>query len=150
MTAAGRKWIGMDAALRNSWDEDVRRAREDEIRDPASNAIWFADEEHRTRESRAGGETLLYLPHPYVSAGGREAAFPEMYCWDAYFINKALLLHGRTDLVRGHILNHLFQIERYGMVLNGNRSYYTTRSQAPLLARTVHEYCASVPEREMT
>jgi alpha,alpha-trehalase len=151
MTTAARRWSGLEEEIRGSWDADVRRAREPEIRERAANRIWFVDEEHRRRESRSeeGEGTLLYLPHPYVSAGGREAAFPEMYCWDAYFINKALLLHGRADLVRCHLLNQLFLIERYGMVLNGNRTYYLTRSQTPLLAQSVREYCATVTDRDL-
>jgi alpha,alpha-trehalase len=53
----------------------------------------------------------------------------------------ALLLHDRWDLVRNHILNHLFQIERFGMVLTGNRTFYLTRSQTPLLADSIRQYC---------
>jgi alpha,alpha-trehalase len=145
------RWQSLDAEIASLWDGELRRAGEREIRDPAANRIWFTDEEHRKREARPGQEegTLLHLPHPYVSAGGSESAFPEMYCWDIPFINKALLLHGRGDIVRYHLLNHLYLIERFGMVLTGNRTYYLTRSQTPLLAQSVREYYAATGDRDM-
>ncbi|NOK60244.1 MAG: hypothetical protein GFH27_549281n363 [Chloroflexi bacterium AL-W] len=114
-------WHNLDQQIRQWWDTDVHTAFEEDIR---------ADEE----------QTLLFLPYPYSSAGGAEKAFPEMYGWDTFFINCALLAHNRADLVRGHILNQLYQIERFGMVLNGNRTYYRTRSQAPLLAESLRRY----------
>jgi alpha,alpha-trehalase len=150
MTELMRKWETADVRIRSWWDADLRRAQEPELRDPAKNAIWFVDEDHRSRESRPGEEaTLLFLPYPYISAGGSEAAFPEMYCWDIYFINKALLIHERREIVRHHIANHLSMIERFGMVLNGNRTYYLTRSQTPLLAQAIREYCHPDPDRDM-
>lgn len=145
------KWESLDVLLQSWWDTDVRRAQEPEIRDPGANRIWYTDDEHRAREARPGDDegTLLFLPHPYISPGGSEAAFPEMYCWDIYFINKALLLHDRTDLVRNHLINHLSLIERFGMVLTGNRTYYRTRSQTPLLAQSIREYVAVEPDRDL-
>lgn len=137
------RWQRADALIRTWWDADLRRANEDQVRDPHCNQVWFVDDEHRAREQKgaaADAFTLLYLPFPYVSAGGSEVAFPEMYCWDTPFINRALLLHGREDIVRHHLLNHLFLIDRYGFVLTGNRSYYLTRSQTPLLADAVVRY----------
>jgi alpha,alpha-trehalase len=146
------RWEKADRLIRGWWDGDVRQAREEEICDPRANEVWFVDDEHRAREgvgAAAEARTLLYLPHPYVSAGGSEAAFPEMYCWDIPFINRALLLHGRRDIVRNHFLNQLFMIERYGMVLTGNRTYYLTRSQTPLLADSVVQYCKQEPDPDL-
>ena len=115
-----QRWEVVDAEIRSWWDRDIQSAQEADIRDPAKNAIWFVDDHHRSIEQRISGEgTLLFLPYPYISAGGSEASFPEMYCWDIYFINKALLLHDRGDIVRNHILNHLSMIERFGFVLHG-------------------------------
>lgn len=137
------RWEAADRLIRGWWDADIRQAREADLHDPAAQTVWFTDEDHRAIEQAGPARddhTLLYLPFPYISAGGSEAAFPEMYCWDIHFINRALLLHGRRDLVRDHIYNHLFLIQRYGMVLNGNRTYYTTRSQTPLLADSVRAF----------
>ena len=111
-------------------DGDLRHANEEDIRNDAKG-------------------TLLYLPHPYVSGGGSESAFPEIYGWDTQFTNIALIDHGRLDIVRWHILDQLSQIDRYGMVLNGNRSYYITRGQPPLLAMSVENYLAATPNDEL-
>ena len=111
------RWERVDSQIRTWWDADIRQAREEDVCDPAKNAVWFVDEEHRSREGvgpAADAHTLLYLPFPYISAGGSEEAFPEMYCWDVRFINRALLLHGRREIVRNHILNQLFLIQRFG------------------------------------
>jgi alpha,alpha-trehalase len=118
------RWRKLDAVIRESWDADLRKADEDAVR-------------------RDEAKTLLFLPHPYSSAGGSHAAFPEMYGWDTQFINMALLAHGRREIVRDHIRNQLFMIDRHGMVLNGNRTFYLTRSQPPLLAWSVERYLAT-------
>lgn len=74
---------------------------------------------------------VLYLPNKYVVPGGR---FNEMYGWDSYFIIRGLLAAGRVDLARGMVDNFLFEIENYGAMLNGNRTYYLTRSQPPFVS----------------
>src|SRR5262245_4673351 len=77
---------------------------------------------------------LLYLPYPYVVPGGR---FNEMYGWDSYFIQVGLLRDGEIELAKNMVDNFLYQIERYGKVLNANRTYYLTRSQPPFLTQMV-------------
>jgi alpha,alpha-trehalase len=77
---------------------------------------------------------LLYLPNPYVVPGGR---FNEMYGWDSYFIEVGLLLDCETDLARDIVDNFLYEVRRFGKVLNANRTYYLQRSQPPFLARMV-------------
>lgn len=125
-----REWQVLGRAIRSWWDEDVRTALGPDVRrDPAG--------------------TLLYLPQPYLTPGGSASAFPEMYGWDTYFINCGLLEHGRTELVKNHILNQLFMISTYGKVLNGNRSYYLTRSQTPLLAESLARYSEQVDDPEL-
>ena len=126
--------------------EDRWRALDDRIR------AWWDDDLHHATEERVRADpdgTLLFLPHPYSSAAGAEAAFPEMYGWDTYFINCGLLAHDRPDIVRGHILNQIFLIERYGFVPNGNRTFYLTRSQPPLLGESVRRYVEATGDREV-
>jgi alpha,alpha-trehalase len=143
-------WNDLNGKIKSWWDQDIRTARENDIRNPEKNIIWYSDEGHREREKRSTQEwTLLFLPHPYISSAGSEDAFPEMYCWDIYFINHGLLLHERFDLIRNHLVNHLYMIERFGMVLNGNRTYYTTRSQTPLLAADVWRYYRCTQDKDM-
>ncbi len=115
------RWQKLDDAVKSWWTTDLSSADESAVR-------------------RDPNKTLLYLPFPYSSAGGSESAFPEMYGWDTQFMNIALLAHNRADIVSNHIRNDFFMIEKYGMVLNGNRTYYLTRSQPPLLAWSVEYY----------
>lgn len=120
-SSARKQVAALDAKIREWWDQDLHCAGETEIRDDPD-------------------KTLLFLPHPYITPGGSGSAFPEMYCWDTHFINLGLFAHDRLDLVRNHIVNQLFMIERNGMVLNGNRTYYLTRSQTPLLSESLRLY----------
>jgi len=74
---------------------------------------------------------LLYLPYPYVVPGG---FFNEMYGWDSYFIVLGLVADDHQKLALDMVNNALYEVERYGGVLNANRTYYLTRSQPPLLS----------------
>lgn len=133
------RWLKMDAAMRGWWDGDLERADEQAIREDAqphsvtptgTNSPW----------SHSPPKTLLFLPFPYSSGGGSVGSFPEMYGWDDHFINLGLLAHERMDIVRWNILDQLSMIERFGKVLNGNRTFYETRGQPPLLAMSVDRY----------
>ena len=124
------RWQKLDDAVRGWWDGDIRRADENAIREDPK-------------------KTLIFLPHPYISGGGSESAFPEIYGWDVQFVNLALLDHQRLDLVRWHILDQLSMIDRFGMVLNGNRTYYTTRGQPPLLPWSVKNYLSAKKDDEL-
>jgi alpha,alpha-trehalase len=77
---------------------------------------------------------LLYLPRPYVVPGGR---FNEMYGWDSYFIQVGLLRDGELGPARDMVENFLYQITRYGTILNANRTYFLSRSQPPFLTRMI-------------
>jgi alpha,alpha-trehalase len=77
---------------------------------------------------------LLYLPRPYVVPGGR---FNEMYGWDSYFIQVGLLGDGEVELARDMVDNFVYEIDKYGTILNANRTYYLSRSQPPFLTRMI-------------
>ncbi len=77
---------------------------------------------------------LLYLPRPYVVPGGR---FNEMYGWDSYFIQVGLLRDNELQRARDMVENFLYEITRYGTILNANRSYFLSRSQPPFLTRMI-------------
>ena len=77
---------------------------------------------------------LLYLPRPYVVPGGR---FNEMYGWDSYFIQVGLLRDGELERARDMAANFIYEIDKYGTILNANRTYYLTRSQPPFLTEMV-------------
>jgi alpha,alpha-trehalase len=80
------------------------------------------------------GSSLLPLPRPYVVPGGR---FREGYYWDSWFTMLGLQASGREDLVDDMIANFASEIDRFGHVPNGNRSYYLSRSQPPFFAPMV-------------
>ncbi|MGB7137338.1 MAG: trehalase family glycosidase, partial [Acidobacteriaceae bacterium] len=130
-----------DAAMRTWWDGDLERSTEEGIRrDARGKPPTPVGENHPWSHSPAG--SLLFLPFPYSSGGGSVGSFPEMYGWDDHFINLGLLAHDRTDIVRWNILDQLLMIERFGKVLNGNRTFYETRGQPPMLAMSVDKYLA--------
>lgn len=75
--------------------------------------------------------SLLPLPRPYVVPGGR---FRELYYWDSYFTMLGLSASGRHDLLRAMADNFAYLLDTYGLVPNGTRSYYLSRSQPPVFA----------------
>jgi alpha,alpha-trehalase len=78
--------------------------------------------------------SLLPLSHPYVVPGGR---FREIYYWDSYFTALGLNESGRQDLIQSMIFNFIDLQNTLGCIPNGNRSYYNSRSQPPVLALMV-------------
>lgn len=52
---------------------------------------------------------------------------------------RGLLVSKMYDTAKDIVLNLVFLVEKYGFVLNGARSYYTNRSQPPLLSSMVLE-----------
>ncbi len=75
-------------------------------------------------------ETFIPLPYPY-STPCVDGMFQEMFYWDTYFTNKALFALGRKQQAVYNIRNIAFLLERYGKIPNGNRTYYSNRSQVP-------------------
>nr|QPZ44549.1 trehalase [Bursaphelenchus xylophilus] len=81
--------------------------------------------------------SLIYVEHPFVVPGGR---FREFYYWDSYWTIKGLLVSGMYKTVEHMLMNFASMVEQYGMIPNGGRVYYLTRSQPPLLAGMFLEY----------
>ncbi|MFT5756821.1 MAG: alpha,alpha-trehalase [Alteromonadaceae bacterium] len=95
-------------------------------------ALWQcltknADVDHNTG-------SLLPLKRSYIVPGGR---FREIYYWDSYFTSLGLLESGQEALVDSIMSNFLDLQNRYGCIPNGNRSYYLSRSQPPILGLMV-------------
>ncbi|KAI0648988.1 trehalase-domain-containing protein [Trametes meyenii] len=67
---------------------------------------------------------------PFVVPGAR---FNELYNWDSYFISLGLLVDGYVNLAKGMVDHFIFEIQHYGKILNGSRSYYLCRTQPPFL-----------------
>ncbi len=83
------------------------------------------------RDSRT---TILWVPNKYIVAGGR---FTESYFWDSYWIMKGLIESGYHTTALGMLENFVHMIEVYGLPANGNRFYYLTRTQMPVLMEMV-------------
>jgi alpha,alpha-trehalase len=78
--------------------------------------------------------TLLPLPYPYVVPGGR---FREVYYWDSYFTMLGLEVDGQHELAVDMLKDFAYEIDKYGHIPNGNRSYYLSRSQPPFFSLMV-------------
>jgi alpha,alpha-trehalase len=117
-----RHWRALDVQIRAWWDEDLIHATEEDIRKDAS-------------------KSLLFLPFPYLRVTpGPQGMYQGQFAYDTAFMNYALLAHGRLDVARNHILNHLFLIERYGYAPNANLVPVATRSQIPFMPTTIWRY----------
>ncbi|HDY92649.1 MAG TPA: alpha,alpha-trehalase [Pseudoalteromonas sp.] len=79
-------------------------------------------------------DSLLALKHSYIVPGGR---FQEIYYWDSYFTALGLIDVDKGDVVEDMLLNFVDLINDYGCIPNGNRRYYLSRSQPPVLALMV-------------
>ncbi|XP_062205881.1 probable trehalase [Phragmites australis] len=84
--------------------------------------------------ARPERHTLLPLPGRVVVPGSR---FREVYYWDSYWVVRGLLVSKMFNTAKEIVLNLVYLVEKYGFVLNGARSYYTNRSQPPLLSSMV-------------
>jgi alpha,alpha-trehalase len=79
-------------------------------------------------------DSLLPLKKPYIVPGGR---FREIYYWDSYFTALGLVESGNIALAESMLTNFLDLQSSYGCIPNGNRSYYLSRSQPPILGLLV-------------
>jgi alpha,alpha-trehalase len=88
----------------------------------------------QTTDGGSGHSSLLALPHAYVVPGGR---FRELYYWDSYFTMLGLEADGHHHRAVDMLKDFAFEIDCYGHVPNGNRSYYLSRSQPPFFSLMV-------------
>ncbi|HCW3120226.1 TPA: alpha,alpha-trehalase [Enterobacter roggenkampii] len=79
-------------------------------------------------------DSLLPLPKPYVVPGGR---FREVYYWDSYFTMLGLVESDHWDKISDMVDNFAYEIDTFGHIPNGNRSYYLSRSQPPFFSLMV-------------
>jgi len=82
----------------------------------------------------APDSSLLQLPQPFVVPGGR---FREMYYWDSYFTMLGLEVDRRHDIAKNMVADFAYEIDHYGHIPNGNRTYYLSRSQPPFFSKMV-------------
>ena len=82
----------------------------------------------------APDSSLLTLPYPFVVPGGR---FREMYYWDSYFTMLGLESDGRHDISEDMVADFAYEIDHFGHIPNGNRTYYLSRSQPPFFSKMI-------------
>jgi alpha,alpha-trehalase len=88
-----------------------------------------------------------YAGVPFLVPGGR---FNEMYGWDNYFEALGLVEDHRVGLAKGLVENLVYELTHYGQVLNGNRTYYLTRSHPPFLTSIGLAVYDHLPKNEET
>lgn len=93
--------------------------------------LWPVLTRDPASESRG---SLINLPYPYVVPGGR---FREIYYWDSYFTMLGLAEDQEIDLIDNMIKNFAYLIDEIGFIPNGNRTYYSSRSQPPYFSLMV-------------
>lgn len=84
-----------------------------------------------TRKPEQQSGTLISLPLPYIVPGGR---FREIYYWDSFFTMLGLQVSGRIEMIRNMIDNFSYLIDSVGFIPNGNRTYFSGRSQPPFFS----------------
>lgn len=82
-------------------------------------------------------DTLIGMPYPYITPTASNM-FQEMYYWDTYFACEGLVLVEKTDLAKSCADNMAYMINKYGLMPNGNRTYYLNHSQPPYFCMLVN------------
>jgi alpha,alpha-trehalase len=107
------------------------------------NTIW--NDLLRYPDTSTAISSLLPLSYPYIIPGGR---FREVYYWDSYFTMEGLAASGRFENINEMLNNFRCQIDEFGYIPNGNRSYYLGRSQPPFYAEMIKLYMRETNQKE--
>lgn len=85
--------------------------------------------------------TLIGLPRPFPVPrdGGPDGdgMFQEMYYWDSYFISLGLVGTPFSGVIADVAENLAYLIERFGLIPNGTRFHFLSRSQPPFFTQQV-------------
>ncbi|KAJ6480394.1 Six-hairpin glycosidase-like protein, partial [Mycena sanguinolenta] len=83
--------------------------------------------------------TLIQLNHTLVVTGGR---FCEQYYWDLFWIVEELLGSQLYSVAKGTLQNFMDEIELFGFIPNGGRTYYLNHPQSLLFIQMLARYVA--------
>lgn len=97
----------------------------------------------REPRPKSDESSLLPLGHAHIVPGGM---FREAYYWDSYFTLIGLG-EDRQRLRHDCVAALAEQIDRFGHIPNGNRSYYLSRSQPPTFYASVAALQPAAPEQ---
>jgi alpha,alpha-trehalase len=80
--------------------------------------------------------TLIALPHPYLVPTDK-GMFDEMYYWDSFFTALGLPGTPYESLIPGLAENLGSLYRRFGVIPNGSRYYFMSRSQPPFFTQLI-------------
>ena len=107
-------------------------------KDDVKDALTYVDKHwpKLTRKKAPENTTLIPVPNPYVvpSSGDGSFRFDEQYYWDTYFTALGI---DNEKLVCGMLDNLIYLFNMFEMIPNGNRYYFTSRSQPPILTSLI-------------
>ncbi|MCU0645576.1 MAG: alpha,alpha-trehalase, partial [bacterium] len=96
---------------------------------------WHDTIQHQTEDTGK----ILGLPYPYTVPSHNNPNMQIHFYWDTYFTNIGLIKHGLLALAKSNVDNLLFEVEKYGFIPNGNRTFFLNRSQQPYLSLAVRD-----------
>ncbi len=88
-----------------------------------------------TRTNVESKGNLIGLPYPYTVPALE--AFQELYYWDTYFAARGMIPQGFAAQVKNNCDDFIYEIEQFGFIPNGNRTFYLNRSQPPYFGSLV-------------
>ncbi len=88
------------------------------------------------RETPQDVGTLIGLPKPYL-VPSHDPIFIEMFYWDSYFISLGLVGTPHQHHILGMLENFAALYKRFGVIPNGSRFYFLSRSQPPFLLELI-------------
>lgn len=134
-------------ALKNKEGFDLKKFVEENFIAPVNHTSSFVPDtqkavsenierlwQYLTRKPDISNGTLIGLPNHYIVPGGR---FGEIYYWDSYFTMLGLKENNRWDLIESMVKNFAYLLDTLGYIPNGNRTYFSGRSQPPFFAPMV-------------
>jgi alpha,alpha-trehalase len=95
-------------------------------------------------------KTLVGLPYPYLVPsieGSDNFSFNEMYYWDSYFMVQGMLDEEHADFVKGVLEDLLTLMQRFHIIPNASRTYFTGRSQPPFLTSFILDVYKLRPDK---
>ena len=97
---------------------------------------------HLVRYHPKDDGNLVGLPKSYLVpsfAEGLEFDYDELYYWDSYFMVQGILDEEHRELVLGILEDLVTVFNRFKIIPNGSRLYYTSRSQPPFLTTFIFD-----------
>ncbi|MFZ1075362.1 MAG: trehalase family glycosidase [Minisyncoccia bacterium] len=94
------------------------------------------------RKNETDSGTLIGLPNPYLVPSYPEDSefnYDELYYWDSYFMVQGMLDEPHKDLVLGILDDLIYLFQRFNIIPNGSRLYYTSRTQPPFLTSFIFD-----------